>query len=111
MTVKGRREGLTRDEFEYEIPLADAEALLGLCLKPWIEKIRHEVVHEGHLWEVDEFLGDNAGLIVAELELLSEEAAFEKPNWLGDEVSGDPRYFNSHLAQHPFKEWRHGSGL
>ncbi|TLD71833.1 CYTH domain-containing protein [Phragmitibacter flavus] len=105
VTIKGRRSGLARDEFEYAIPLSDAEELLRLCLPPLIEKTRFIVLHAGNRWEVDEFYGDNAGLIVAELELPSEDAAFEKPSWLGAEVSDDPRYFNSRLAQHQFKDW------
>jgi adenylate cyclase len=107
ITVKGRRgeSGLARAEFEYAIPLEDAEEMLRLCLPPLIEKTRHVVLHAGSRWEVDEFYGDNAGLIVAELELPSEDAEFEKPPWLGMEVSDDPRYFNSRLALHPFKSW------
>ena len=110
VTIKGRRGGLARDEFEYEIPLADAEALLGLCLRPLIEKVRHIVWHAENRWEVDEFSGDNEGLIVAELELPAEDAVFERPEWLGDEVSDDARYFNSRLAQHPYSNWGSSKG-
>ena len=105
LTIKGINEGLTRLEFEYDIPLADADSLLELCEKPLIEKNRSKIDLDGLTWEVDEFFGDNAGLIVAEVELESEEQAFEKPSWIGEEVSGDPRYFNSNLIQNPFSTW------
>lgn len=106
LTVKGRTTGTTRAEFEYAIPLADAEQLLALCDGPLIDKIRRVVVHQGSQWEVDEFLGDNAGLVVAEIELQSEDQAFARPDWLGQEVSADTRYFNSSLATHPYGKWR-----
>jgi CYTH domain-containing protein len=105
LTIKGINEGLTRLEFEYDIPLADADSLLELCEKPLIEKNRSKIDLDGLTWEVDEFFGDNAGLIVAEVELESEEQAFEKPSWIGEEVSGDPRYFNSNLIKNPFTTW------
>lgn len=105
LTIKGRSKGLTRSEFEYPLPLDEARELLALCLPPLIEKRRHEVPHGGHVWEIDEFFGDNAGLIVAELELPAEDTAFEAPPWLGREVSDDPRYFNSNLSQRPFTRW------
>jgi adenylate cyclase len=105
LTVKGISRGARRVEFEYEIPLADAEQLLKLSDGPIIEKIRHVIVHEGATWEVDEFLGDNAGLVVAEIELESEEQPFGRPSWLGAEVTHDLRYFNSSLAAHPYREW------
>jgi CYTH domain-containing protein len=105
LTIKGRSKGLTRSEFEYPLPLDEARELLALCLPPLIEKRRHEVLHGGHVWEIDEFSGDNAGLIVAELELPAEDTAFEAPPWLGREVSDDPRYFNSNLSQRPFTRW------
>lgn len=106
LTIKGKSAGATRAEFEYAIPLGDAELLLPLCLSPLIDKVRHEVRHEGHLWEIDEFAGENAPLIVAELELSSEDEAFAKPSWLGDEVTDDARYFNSQLAVHPYSKWQ-----
>ncbi len=106
LTVKGATKGNTRAEFEYEIPLADAEQLLALCDGPTIEKIRHNVVHGDHLWEVDEFLGQNSGLVVAEIELAAENDAFSKPPWVGREVSDDSRYFNSQLATNPYCNWR-----
>ncbi len=97
---------LTRDEFEYPIPLDDAEAILaGLCMGWPIEKTRYKVRFEGHLWEVDEFLGANEGLVVAEIELASESEAFVPPPWLGEEVSADPRYLNSSLALYPYSQW------
>ena len=105
LTIKGINEGLTRLEFEYDIPLADADNLLDLCEKPIIEKTRSKIPLGGLVWEIDEFFGDNAGLIVAEVELESEDQAFEKPSWIGVEVSGDPRYFNSNLIKNPFTTW------
>ena len=105
LTIKGITEGLTRDEFEYEIPLADALALLQLCERPAIEKKRYIVPNGAHVWEVDVFEGVNEGLVVAEIELGSEDEAFDKPNWLGNEVSGDRKYSNSALSLHPFKDW------
>ena len=107
LTVKGPNSGITRAEFEYEIPLEDARAMLeALAEKPLIEKTRYKIAMGGHVWEVDEFEGENAGLIVAEIELGSENEAFEKPEWIGEEVSGDPRYYNSSLIAHPYRTWR-----
>ncbi len=106
LTVKGPTSGATRSEFEYEIPLADAEALLEtLCERPQIEKLRGRVPAGRHTWEVDEFLGENAGLVVAEIELGAEDEPFERPEWLGEEVTADPRYRNSSLARRPFRSW------
>ncbi|MBL0726073.1 CYTH domain-containing protein [Piscinibacter sp. HJYY11] len=105
LTIKGRNEGASRSEFEYEIPLADGQELLLLCERPLIEKIRRVVRHEQSTWEVDEFLGENAGLVVAEIELQSEEQSFSRPEWLGEEVTHDARYFNSSLSKHPFGRW------
>ena len=105
LTIKGRSSGATRAEFEYPIPIADAQALLQLADGPWIEKIRHRIPLDGMLWEVDEFLGDNTPLVVAEIELPSEDHPFEKPDWLGEEVTDDPRYTNSYLSQHPWPSW------
>ncbi|GAA0752469.1 CYTH domain-containing protein [Ideonella azotifigens] len=105
LTIKGRSEGLSRAEFEYPLPLADAQALLALCDGPLVEKHRHRVMVDGLLWEVDEFHGANAGLVVAELELQSEDQPFTRPAWLGEEVSDDARYFNSQLASRPFNTW------
>jgi adenylate cyclase len=105
LTIKGVSVGATRTEFEYPIPAADAQALLALCEGPLIEKTRYRVLHEGTLWEVDVFAGDNAGLVVAEVELTSEDQPFARPAWLGVEVTHDARYFNSNLASHPFAMW------
>ena len=106
MTVKGITVDATRSEFEYAIPLADANAMLDeLCERPIIEKTRHVLDVDGTTWEVDEFDGVNAGLVVAEVELESADAPFARPDWLGDEVTDDPRYYNANLIAHPFTEW------
>ncbi len=106
ITIKGRSVGATRGEWEYPIPLADANALLdGLCQSPLIEKYRRRIEFDGNIWEVDEFLGANAGLVVAEIELASEQQAFAKPDWIGDEVTHDRRYFNSSLIRQPYSGW------
>ncbi|OYU44529.1 MAG: adenylate cyclase [Burkholderiales bacterium PBB4] len=105
LTIKGVNVGATRTEFEYAIPVADAHALLALCEGPLVEKTRHVVVHQGTTWEVDDFAGDNAGLVVAEVELQNETQAFSRPDWLGEEVTQDARYFNSNLARQPFNTW------
>ena len=106
LTIKGITVGATRAEYEYEIPLAECNAMLDtLAEKPIINKKRYKVPFGGLTWEVDEFFGDNAGLIVAEVELESEGQTFQKPEWVGEEVTGDPRYFNSNLIKHPFTRW------
>ncbi len=106
LTVKGPTCGISRSEYEYEIPVADAKAMLAeLVEQPVIEKTRYRIAVNGLVWEVDEFLGVNAGLIVAEVELSSEDQVFEKPVWAGQEVSGDPRYFNSNLVARPYTTW------
>lgn len=105
LTIKGSSQGIARLEFEYPIPFGDAEALLHLCDGPVVRKRRHEVWHQGCKWEIDVFEGENQGLVVAEIELVSEEQMFDRPDWLGEEVSDDPRYYNSRLATHPFKSW------
>lgn len=105
LTVRGATQGATRAEFEYEIPLDDARALLALCDSPVIDKLRHLCEHAGMTWEVDEFLGANAGLVVAEIELASEGQAFARPAWLGEEVTADARYVNAQLAVRPFNSW------
>ncbi|MGK5049986.1 CYTH domain-containing protein [Janthinobacterium sp. RB2P8] len=106
LTIKGANVGATRGEWEYPIPLADAVELLdGLCEQPLIEKFRHRIEYAGMVWEVDEFLGANAGLVVAEIELASEDQPFDKPDWIGAEVSGDARYYNANLIRHPFSQW------
>lgn len=106
LTVKGRAVGITRDEYEYEIPAAEADDMLGaLCAGAVIEKTRYRVTHAGLTWEVDEFHGANAGLVVAEVELDDEEARVEVPPWAGAEVTHDRRYTNAALAQHPYSRW------
>ena len=107
LTIKGPTTGVTRSEFEYPIPLEDASILLDtLCEKPLIDKHRHLEVHGGKTWEIDVFHGENEGLVVAEIELTSEAEAFEHPAWLAEEVSSDPRYFNSNLLKNPFSTWK-----
>jgi adenylate cyclase len=106
MTIKGRSSGATRAEWEYPIPLADANELLDrLCEQPLIEKYRRKITFAGNVWEVDEFLGANQGLAFAEIELDSEEQAFEKPEWIGAEVTHDRRYYNSSLISLPYSQW------
>jgi adenylate cyclase len=106
LTIKGITTGATRVEYEYEIPDAEATAMLDdLCEKPLIEKNRYKIALGGVTWEVDEFFGENQGLIVAEVELESEDQQFEKPEWIGEEVTGDPKYFNSNLIQNPYLKW------
>jgi len=106
LTIKGITTGATRVEYEYEIPLKEAEAMLDdLCEKPLIEKNRYKIDHKGFVWEVDAFFGENMGLILAEVELESEDQHFIKPDWIGEEVTGDTKYFNSNLIQHPYKNW------
>ena len=110
LTIKGATRGATRAEFEYEVPLADAQALLALCDGPVIEKIRHLCPFDEMTWEVDEFLGANAGLVVAEIELADEGQVFGRPGWLGAEVTADGRYVNANLAVNPFTRWGVVSG-
>jgi adenylate cyclase len=107
LTVKGKsnRSGTTRFEWEREISLAEAEALLDLCEESVIEKKRYEVKAENHTFEIDEFYGNNNGLTVAEIELEAESESFSKPSWLGKEVTGEVKYYNSALSKHPFKNW------
>lgn len=105
LNVKSREPGPSRQEFDYPIPLADADALLKLCAGGRIDKHRHYVTHADHLWEVDEFQGDNAGLVVAEIELDAVDETFEHPAWLGGEVTDFTRYFNLALAARPYAVW------
>ena len=106
LNIKGKTEGATRSEWEYPIPVAEAEDLLArLCEQPLIDKIRYRIPYAGMVWEVDEFFGENAGLVVAEIELESEDQAFEKPDWVGEEVTHDARYFNASLIRRPFSRW------
>jgi adenylate cyclase len=107
LNIKTATVGTHRHEYEYEIPMADAtEILMNLCRKPLIEKTRHFVTDDNQLWEIDEFEGDNQGLIVAEIELDATGQSFSKPYWLGLEVTEDLRYYNNNLAIHPYSEWR-----
>lgn len=107
LTVKGlsNTSGTSRFEWEKEIELEEAKALLEICKKGVIDKIRYEVKIANHIYEIDEFFGDNQGLVIAEIELNSEEETFEKPIWLGKEVTGDVKYYNSQLSLNPFCEW------
>jgi len=106
LTIKGKSDSFTRLEFEYEIPFSDAQALVEtLCDSPLIEKNRYKIPIEDVVWEVDEFFGDNAGLILAEIELEREDQEFSVPNWIAEEVTADLRYYNSNLAQNPYKNW------
>lgn len=106
LTIKGISVGATRTEYEYQIPVEDANAMLDeLCERPIIEKKRYVLEYEGLIWEIDEFAGVNRGLIIAEVELSDENQKIVLPNWVGEEVTGDPKYFNSNLIKHPYTEW------
>ncbi|PKB42838.1 CYTH domain-containing protein [Cellulophaga sp. RHA19] len=107
LTIKGKSNstGTSRFEWEKQIPVKEAEALLKLCEEGVIDKIRYNITVANHLYEVDEFFSDNQGLIVAEVELNDEDEEFVKPNWLGEEVTGDIKYYNSQLSKNPFKNW------
>jgi adenylate cyclase len=105
LNIKSREAGPSRQEFEYAVPLADGEALLALCVGGRIDKVRHYVAHGGMTWEIDEFAGDNAGLVVAELELPAVDAPFARPDWLGAEVTDHVRYYNLALAARPYRAW------
>ena len=107
ITIKGPVQGLSRFEWEKEIPMDDAQALLEICEPGVIDKTRYLVrnTDRTHVWEVDEFHGENEGLVVAEIELHSEEDTFDKPSWIGEEVSGDRRYYNSSLISNPYSKW------
>lgn len=106
LTIKGATEGVTRLEYEYPIPKADAlEMLTNLCDRPPIEKNRYHITHAGFVWDVDEFLGANEGLVIAEIELRSPNETFSKPDWVGPEVSGLARYYNASLVSYPYSQW------
>ncbi|MGB1217100.1 MAG: CYTH domain-containing protein [Saprospiraceae bacterium] len=105
ITIKGETQGMSRLEFEYEIPLTDGNELIGLCHSPIIKKTRHIITHENLIWEIDVFEGKNQGLILAEVELESEEQKIILPTWIGQEVTDDVRYYNSNLVAFPFSEW------
>ncbi|MEL6854232.1 MAG: CYTH domain-containing protein [Cyanobacteria bacterium J06607_13] len=107
LTIKGPTEGLSRAEFEYDIPVDDARELLEtLCDRPFIEKIRYRLPIDNLVWEIDEFQGDNAGLVIAEVELTSAGQTVSLPDWVGKEVSGDVRYYNSSLVKRPYGQWK-----
>lgn len=106
LTIKGPSRGIARAEYEYRIPAREAGEMLDtLCLKPLIEKYRYRIEHAGLVWEVDEFLGENQGLTVAEVELSDEHQHISLPDWAGEDVSHDPRYYNANLVRHPFSKW------
>lgn len=105
LTVKGPSTGATRAEFEYAIPVVEAESLLELCETPLIEKLRRRIPFQDLVWEVDEFLGPNRGLVIAEVELEHEDQSIILPDWIGREVTGDPAYFNSNLVNAPYQSW------
>ncbi|MCD4697849.1 MAG: CYTH domain-containing protein [Bacteroidales bacterium] len=106
LTIKGISKGATRTEFEYEIPVKDAEKmLLEMCLKPIIKKYRYHINYKGNIWEVDEFIEENKGLVIAEIEVQCEDDIIDIPSWVGKEVTGNPRYYNANLINLPFKDW------
>lgn len=107
LTIKGKGNdsGTTRFEWETELPLFEAKPLMAMCEQGSIEKVRYEVAAGKHLFEIDEFFGENEGLVVAEIELSNEDEPFERPDWLGKEVTGDIRYYNAYLSKHPYSKW------
>jgi adenylate cyclase len=107
LTVKGIAYGISRAEYEYKIPITHAKYMLDhLCIQPTIEKYRYIISIEGFTWEVDEFAGENEGLVIAEIELLKDDQQFPKPEWIGEEVTGDTRYYNANLVKNPYKHWK-----
>ena len=109
LTIKGGQKGMTRDEFNYPVPLPDAEELMGLAVNSVVEKFRYRINYGNKVWEVDEFTGVNQGLILAEVELVSESEKIQLPDWAGKEVTGDQRYYNLYLAKFPFGSWQRNS--
>ena len=105
ITIKGKRVNTARTEFEYEIPLNDAESILKLSKTSIIKKTRFTVNHQGQIWEIDQFEGDNQGLVIAEIELKQKDEAISLPNWIGTEISNDERFYNLSLSSNPFKNW------
>jgi len=105
ITIKGKRVNTARTEFEYEIPLNDAESILKLSKTSIIKKTRFTVNHQGQIWEIDQFEGDNQGLVIAEIELKLKDEAISLPNWIGTEISNDERFYNLSLSSNPFKNW------
>ena len=111
LNIKHARKLTVRNEYEYAIPIEDAESLLeSACRRPLVDKTRHIVEHGSHVWEVDVFHGENDGLVIAEIELRSEDESFVRPTWLGADVSEDPRYLNQNLSRHPFTRWGDDNG-
>ena len=107
LTVKSKAVGLVRKEFEYEIPVQDAEEmLLQFCQKPLIEKTRYKLDYAGYTWEIDVFVGENAGLVLAEVELATAKDTLELPDWIAREVTQDKRFYNAYLAKHPYSQWK-----
>ena len=106
LTIKGKTEGFSRQEYEYPIPKQEAEELLRMCPPPLIEKRRYTFQLKGQIWEIDEFFAENEGLVIAEAELESEEQALALPAWIKEEVTHDKRYYNAQLAQKPYREWK-----
>ncbi len=108
LTIKGmsNESGTSRYEWECELPMADAERLMELCETGTIEKVRYFIPHGKHIFEVDEFMGDNQGLVIAEIELKRENEVFDKPDWLGQEVTGNIKYYNSYLSKNPYSQWK-----
>lgn len=107
ITIKGTSKGAVRPEYEYQIPVDEANEIIdSLCEKPIIEKFRYKYTYQGFTWEIDEFLGENEGLVIAEIELETEDTVFTKPEWIGEEVTEDVRYFNSNLVKMPYKCWK-----
>ncbi|OQS10393.1 adenylate cyclase [Chromobacterium violaceum] len=105
LTLKSNISNVSRHEFEYPIPLADAQTIMGAMCPMVVDKLRHLIEHGGFVWEVDEFFGDNAGLVLAEIELPDEDTPFAKPDWVGEEVTEDGRYTNAYLSKHPYRSW------
>jgi len=105
LTIKGKTQGASRPEFEYAIPKEDAQQLLEQFSIFSLTKIRYRIAFKNKVWEVDEFLGDNSGLLIAEIELTHETEQFEIPDWVGKEVTGEAKYYNSNLSKHPYKNW------
>ncbi len=105
LTIKSKNIGMVRNEFEYEIPVRDAEQLILLCEQPIIDKTRYIIPKKDHIWEIDIFRGDNEGLAIAEVELTHPEQKIPIPRWIGQEVTGDPKYYNSSLVKTPYKDW------
>ena len=107
LTIKGATREASRAEYEYPVPVADASEMLdSLCVRPLIEKRRYQVAHQGNLWEVDEFSGENAGLTIAEIELENPGQVFARPAWVDEEVTDDSRYYNASLVRHPYSRWK-----